>query len=139
MTLTALESSRSPLKRFVQWWRDVTAAPLGTEVGGTEAARIAADAGLSVRELDTVRHMGTEAAYPMYRRLASLGLDEAELARTEPAVLHDLQRVCSLCVDKKECLHELKKDPNDTTWQTYCPNMPTFDALQAEKKDNPEN
>jgi hypothetical protein len=136
MLSPAPETSRSPLKRLAQWWRDVTAAPLATEVGGEEAARIAADVGLTVPELDSVRHMGTEAAYPMYRRLSSLGLDEAELARSEPGVLHDLQRVCSFCVDKSQCMHELKSDPNDTTWQTYCPNMPTLEALEAERDEN---
>lgn len=138
MSSTTLETSSSPLKRLVQWWRDVTAAPLATEVGSDEATRIAADVGLTVPELDSVRSMGKEAAYPMYRRLASLGLDEQEIARTEPGVLHDLQRVCSFCVDKKECLHELKQDPNDTTWQTYCPNMPTLEALEAEKQEKPK-
>ena len=133
MASTALETSRSPFKRLAQWWRDMTAPPLEMEVGRNEAARIAADAGLTVPELDSVRHMGTEAAYPMYRRLASLGLDEQEIVRAEPAVLQDLQRVCSLCADKSECRHELKQDPNDTTWQTYCPNMATFEALEAER------
>lgn len=138
MLSTAAETTLSPLKRLIQWWRGWTAVPLATEVGGDEATRIAADVGLTVPDLESARHMGAAAAYPMYRRLASLGLDEQAITRSEPGVMHDLQRVCSFCADKKECLHELKQDPNDPTWQQYCPNMPTFEALQAEKKEKPE-
>ncbi|RDV03285.1 hypothetical protein [Undibacter mobilis] len=134
MSLTPVETVRSPLKRFVQWWRGFAAMPLASEVGGVEANKIASEIGVSVPELEAVRHKGAAAAYPMYRRLASLGLDEERIARDEPGVLNDLQRVCSLCADKKQCLHELKADPNDPHWQDYCPNMPTFEALEAEKQ-----
>ncbi len=139
MSPTSPEAIRSPLQRLAQWWRDLTAAPLSTSVGGDEAAKIASDMGVSVPELEEVRHKGAAAAYPMYRRMASLGLDEEEIAHSEPGVLHDLQRVCSLCADKRQCLHELKADPGDTHWQDYCPNMPTFEALEAEKRDKLKN
>lgn len=134
MASTAPEASLSPLKRLAQWWQDVTAAPLAIQIGKDEATKIAAEAGLTVSDLETVRREGAAAAYPMYRRLVSVGLDERELVRTEPAVLQDLQRVCSLCNEKSECLHALKKAPADTAWQSYCPNMPTFDALKAERE-----
>lgn len=135
MSSTPVEITPSPFKRLVQWWRDLTAAPLVSAVGEVEANKIASDVGVTIPELEAVRHQGAAAAYPMYRRLASLGLDEEQIAREEPGVLHDLQRVCSLCADKKQCLHELKADPSNTHWQDYCPNMPTFEALEAEKQN----
>jgi hypothetical protein len=134
MSSTQVETAPSPLKRLAQWWRDLTAAPLVSAVGEVEATKIASDVGVTIPELEAVRHKGAAAAYPMYRRLASLGLDEEQIAREEPGVLNDLQRVCSVCVDKKKCLHELKAAPSDTHWQEYCPNMPTFEALEAEKR-----
>ncbi|WP_137045874.1 hypothetical protein [Pseudolabrys sp. FHR47] len=134
MSSTPVEVLPSPLKRLAQWWRDLTAAPLVSAVGEVEATKIASDVGVTIPELEAVRHKGAAAAYPMYSRLASLGLDERQIAREEPGVLHDLQRVCSVCVDKKQCLHELKADPGNTHWQDYCPNIPTFEALEAEKQ-----
>ena len=134
MSSTQIETAPSLLKRLAQWWRDLAAAPLRTAVGDVEATRIAVDAGVTLPELEAVRHKGAAAAYPMYRRLASLGLDEKQIAREEPAVLNDLQRVCSVCVDKRTCLHELKADPGGKHWQDYCPNMPTFEALDAERR-----
>ena len=134
MSSTQVETTPSPLKRLAQWWRDLTAAPLTTAVGDVEATKIASDVGVTLPELETIRHKGAAAAYPMYRRLDALGLDAEQIARQEPGVLNDLQRVCSLCAEKRQCMHELKLDPNDTHWQDYCPNMPTFEALEAEKQ-----
>lgn len=134
MSSTHVETAPSPLKRLAQWWRDLTVAPLTTAVGDVEATKIASDVGVTIAELETVRHMGAAAAYPMYRRMASLGLDEEQITRAEPGVLNDLQRVCSMCAEKRQCVHELRADPSDTHWQDYCPNMPTFEALEAEKQ-----
>lgn len=134
-----LSAPRSPFHRLAQWWRDLTTVPLTTSVGGDEAVKIASDVGLSVPELETVRHMGKAAAYPMYKRLASLGLDEQQIAHDEPGVLNDLQRVCSFCAEKRQCVHELRTDPSDTHWQDYCPNMPTFEALEQEKSSEGKN
>lgn len=78
--------------------------------------------------------MGPHAADPMVPRLTAMGLDPNEIARVEPAVFHDLQRVCSFCDDKRQCQHELRRDPDGTEWKTYCPNMPTFEALKAERE-----
>jgi len=132
MTSTPDLSAQSPFQRLAQWWRDLTAPPLATAVGSDEAVKIASDVRMTVSELEAVRHMGKAAAYPMYKRLASLGLNEEQIARDEPGVLNDLQRVCSLCAEKKQCVHELRADPGDTHWQEYCPNMSTFEALEAE-------
>lgn len=136
MSTIAQDAGSSPLKRLVQWWRILSARPIAMEVDAAETAKIATDVGLSVSDLEQVNRAGTEAAYPMYRRLASLGLDQSEITRSEPAVIQDLQRVCSLCADKRQCTHELRHDPADTNWQTYCPNMTTFEALKTEQKEH---
>lgn len=124
---SALSSVRSSFQAIVHWWRQFFATPL--DVRDPEAAKIAADVGLTVSDLARISHLGAGSADPMVRRMASLGLSEDEVSRTEPAVFHDLQRVCSFCDSKKKCQHEIKRDPNNGAWKSYCPNMPTFEGL----------
>lgn len=132
MSTTAIQSIRSPLKGLADWCRRLFVAPVMLDEA--ETALIAADVGLSVSDLKRVDHMGPHAADPMIPRLAAMGLDPNDVARVEPAVFHDLQRVCSFCDEKRQCQHELRRDPDGTEWKTYCPNMPTFEALKAERQ-----
>ena len=132
MSTTATQPIRSPLRDFADWCRRLFAAPVTLDE--SETALIAADVGLSVADLKRVDHMGPHAADPMITRLAAMGLNPEDVSHNEPAVFHDLQRVCSFCDEKRQCQHELRRDPDGTEWKTYCPNMPTFEALKAERK-----
>jgi hypothetical protein len=132
MATTAAQTSLSPLKSIAEWCRRLFAAPVMLDTA--ETAQIAADVGLSVSDLVRVDQMGPHAADPMVHRLAAMGLNPEDVARVEPAVFHDLQRVCSFCDEKRQCQHELRRDPDGTEWKTYCPNMPTFEALKAERE-----
>lgn len=119
------------LRRLSRWWRDLVPASIVTQLGRAETSRVATDVGLSVSDLESVNRTGGND--PMSCRMASLGLNEAETVQRDPAVVRDLQRVCALCDDKAQCRHELNVRPDDTSWQTYCPNMQTFNALLAER------
>ena len=123
---------RSPLQVVSRWWRDW--AETGSEFAcGAEAEveRIARDLGVSVPELRSIARQGPESADLLLRRMSELNLDPAEVARTEPATLHDLQRVCTLCQDHKRCSKDLAGDPSGAQWQEYCPNVTTLKALDA--------
>ena len=97
--------------------------------GAIEVARIAHDVGVSTPELRALAGKWPDAAEPLNRRLAALALDPADIRRAEPQVLHDLQRVCSLCRHGRECEHDLAERPSDPVWREYCPNEMTLDAL----------
>ena len=56
--------------------------------------RIASDLRVSPGELDTLVHRGPHAADELPKLLKALGIDQADLARTEPMVLRDMERVC---------------------------------------------
>jgi hypothetical protein len=101
-----------------------------------ELERIARDAGTSVGELHVLAGKWPEAADPMMRRAAALGLEADEIGRKEPLVRRDLQRVCSPCGSKRECEHDLARDPSNPHWRDYCPNAVTFDALESEQSQN---
>ena len=101
---------------------------------GAEVTELLAhDVGASSSELRALAGRWPETPL-LWRRLAALGLNETAIGHAEPAVLRDLQRVCSLCVSTRDCKHDLaSRDPSDPAWQAYCPNVTTLDALATER------
>ena len=69
----------------------------------TDFDRIAGDLRISSNDLDQLVRQGPHAADELPKMLKALGIDEADLARTEPLVLRDMERVCTLCRHKRQC------------------------------------
>ena len=63
--------------------------------------------------------------------LAALGIDEDDLARTEPLVLRDMERVCSLCNHKRQCDRDLAAGTAAAHYEEYCRNAPTRSTVSA--------
>ena len=120
-----------------RWYRNWSAARDGTFglqcAGAAEVERIAQDLGLSSFELqELVRHPDEREL--LAQRMAVLHLEPTALARSEPATLRDLQRVCSLCNVRGRCASDLEdrgRDPAWQEWRDYCPNATTLSALAA--------
>jgi hypothetical protein len=98
--------------------------------------RIAHDIGLPSHELRALAGKWPDSADQLSHRLRVLGLDGAAISTTEPQVLHDLQRTCSMCDSKGRCVRDLDRDENDPRWRSYCPNVATLDALVMESEIN---
>jgi hypothetical protein len=64
--------------------------------------------------------------------LRALGIDDAALRRAEPALLLDMERVCSFCKHKDQCCQELAAGTATANYVEYCGNADTFDALRFE-------
>lgn len=120
-----------------RWWHNWTFARSNIGrldcCGAIEVERIAHDVGVSSPELRSLAGKWPDAAEPLNRRLAALALDPADIRRVEPQVLHDLQRVCSLCRHGRECEHDLAERPSDQVWREYCPNEMTLDSLVEQR------
>jgi hypothetical protein len=101
------------------------------ETSGDELARIAKDVGISPIELRQMAKLGPNAAKQLLNRMVALRLDPDVIAKTEPIMMRDLQRLCSACTSKKRCQRDLVRDRDDPMWQQYCPNAGTLDALQS--------
>jgi hypothetical protein len=97
-----------------------------------EVARIARDVGLSSHELQDMVKRGPDAAKLLLRRMAALHLSPDVVTKSEPAVMRDLQRLCSMCASKKRCQRALASNPDDPVWRRYCPNVGTLVALQED-------
>jgi uncharacterized protein YjiS (DUF1127 family) len=120
--------------RLADWWHDLRAARMRLrelQQCGDNLEHIARDVGLSSSDLYAIAAKPPDAADQHKQRLAALDIDRAALLRRHPRVARDLERVCSLCGQKRRCERDLASHPNDPVWRTYCPNTQTLDALKA--------
>jgi hypothetical protein len=65
------------------------------------------------------------------QRLAEFDLSEEMLARRQPEVLRDLQRVCGTCSTTSRCARDFAAH-RDSRRDEYCPNTCTLYALKQE-------
>lgn len=99
----------------------------------TEVRRMAGDLNLSEAELRAMAGKGRDAAKQLTQLLVALKVDPAALANAEPAVMHDLQRVCSGCSSKKRCAHDLEDGTMVEHFPEFCPNAYTLTMILEEK------
>ncbi len=59
-------------------------------------------------------------------RLAMLGLN---LDATNSDTFNEIVRRCTSCSYREACAVDLKRDPNNPVWETYCPNTVTLISL----------
>ncbi len=95
----------------------------------TDFDRIANDLRVSATDLDAMVHLGPHAADELPQMLKALGIDEAALARAQPLVLRDMERVCARCRDKARCHRELADGTAPEHYKDYCLNAPTIETL----------
>jgi len=99
---------------------------------------MAQDLGISAGELRQLANYGPEEADLLRQRMTMLGINPEELARSEPATLRDLQRLCTMCTSRGRCARDIAKHSAGPSWQAwrnyqawrdYCPNAATLNML----------
>jgi hypothetical protein len=105
-----------------------------------EFCRIANDLRLSPADLQELVLHGSHAADELPRLLEALGISAQDLARIEPMVIHDMERVCALCGHKRQCDRDLASGASAEHYQEYCLNAPTIAGLRevANRRDPQE-
>jgi hypothetical protein len=96
----------------------------------TDFCRIANDLRLSPAELMELVRRGPHTAAELPRLLEALGISSQDLARVEPMVVHDMERVCALCDSKRECDRDLASGASAEHYEEYCLNAPTIAQLR---------
>jgi len=62
-------------------------------------------------------------------RMAMLGLDLNAIESCGGQVFEAIKVRCARCGCREACALDIRRDPNDTAWETYCPNTATLMAL----------
>jgi len=62
-------------------------------------------------------------------RMAMLGLDPDTIESAEFYIFAEIRERCANCWNREGCAVDLKRDPNNPVWETYCPNADALIAL----------
>jgi hypothetical protein len=92
----------------------------------------ARDLGLSPAELHALAAKGSNAAKELPCLLDALRINIQALTEKEPLVPRDLQRVCSLCDQKRACDRDIAAGTLATNHTRYCANADTVSALKLD-------
>jgi hypothetical protein len=96
------------------------------QIDRTELDRIAGDLLVSSQALEELVEKGPHAADELTGLLKVLGIDQVALARTQPTILRDMERVCALCQHNRECDQDIETGTAAERYQTYCMNASTI-------------
>src|SRR5258708_4305901 len=113
---------------FGDWLKHRRALSEIRQLDTGEFDRIAGDLRVSPADLNNLVRQG-QGTDELAKLLDALGIDEEALARTEPMVLRDMERVCALCHHKRQCDRELAAGTSAEHYDGYCPNAPTVNSL----------
>jgi transcriptional regulator with XRE-family HTH domain len=95
-----------------------------------ELELVARELNVTPADLERLVRQGSQSANELPYTLAALDIDEAALRRAEPALLRDMERVCSFCTHKRQCHQELAAGTAATNYVEYCENADAIDTLR---------
>jgi hypothetical protein len=95
-----------------------------------ELERVARELNVTPADLERLVRQSLHDANELPYTLTALGIDEAALRRAEPAILRDMERVCSFCTHKRRCHQELAAGTAATNYVEYCDNADSIDTLR---------
>ena len=114
---------------FARWLKHRREIAESCNCDSQEFAHIARDLNISTGELDQLVRRGAHAADALPKMMAELHIDQRAVARVEPMVMRDLERVCALCAQKRQCARELAAGTAAQHYGDYCPNASTLKSL----------
>jgi hypothetical protein len=95
-----------------------------------ELEPVARELNVAPADLERLVRRGPQSANELPHMLTALDIDEGALLRAEPALLRDMERVCSFCMHKRQCQQELEAGSAATHYVEYCENADTIDTLR---------
>ena len=122
------------IEMFGDWLKHKADIKELCECNSGDFGRIARELGVTPGDLDRLVRQGPHAADELPKMLKVLGIDEETIARTQPLVLRDMQRVCASCGYKRQCDDDLAAGTAAREYEEYCGNVQTIDALGAKDR-----
>ena len=119
------------ISTFADWLKHRRELNEMRQLDRLEFARIASDLRISPDDLDELVRHGAHGADELPQLLKVLGIDEGDLASTQPLLLRDMERVCALCAHKRQCDHDLAAGSIAEHYKEYCLNAPTIEQLKG--------
>ena len=95
-----------------------------------ELERVARELSVTPIDLERLVRQSSQGANELPYTLTALGIDETALWRAQPALLRDMERVCSFCTHKRRCHAELAAGTAAMNYVEYCENADTIDTLR---------
>lgn len=103
---------------------------MGAATDPGELEQIARELKVTPLDLEMLVRQESRGVNELSYTLAALGIDETALWRAEPALLRDMERVCSFCTHKRRCHQELAAGTVATNYVEYCENSDNIDTLR---------
>jgi uncharacterized protein YjiS (DUF1127 family) len=116
---------------FADWLRHRRELSELRQMDRADFDRIADDLLISPGDLDELVRRGPHAADELPAMLRALGIDAHKLARTEPMLLRDMERVCAMCKQKTRCDRDLIAGTAAEHYEGYCLNAAAIDRLDS--------
>jgi hypothetical protein len=64
----------------------------------------------------------------LYRRMAILGVDQYAIEWGCSEAFDKVRQRCASCRARQACAVDLKRDPDNPVWKSYCPNSEVLNA-----------
>jgi len=119
-------------------WVGTGSASFQRESGGSKDMQPPDRYPMPTPELLSISSQGLYGSNLLERRMAALHLDPKELARSEPELFRNLQRLCTSCRSPMRCAQELAQEfarnpsePASNEWRDYCPNGTALNMLST--------
>ena len=121
------------ISTFADWLKHRRELNEMRQLDRAEFDRIASDLRVAPIDLDELVRQGPHAADELPQLLKALGIDESDLAGAQPLLLRDMERVCALCLHKRQCDHDLAAGTAADRYRDYCLNAPTIEEIGRTK------
>ena len=137
--MTAQTAVQKLIDTFADWLKHRRELNELYGMNRSDLDRIASDLRVSSTDLDELVRHGPHAADELPKLLKALRIDESALARAQPLVLRDMERVCALCLHKRRCEEDLVAGTSPDRYQEYCLNAPTIETLDQAGRNQEDN